>query len=318
MPAGTIALTNGSATVTGSGTSFTSELKAGDFIYVMVGGAPYTLVASSVGSNTQVTLAVAYDGPTSSGLAWVAAPALMQSAITQKILNDFATVARGRILDFQNWQKIYSDAQSVTVTRPDGTNFTGPSWGYLVSQFNSIPSIEDMKAIVDACCPIGMPLYWPSLTLPDNPAQGIKFLRLNGATFNPATYPKLQSLYPSGVLPDMRGNTFRGYDDGRGIDQGRALLSEQLGAAPEIVGTMNMRRMFTGSAEDATIFSGGGAITTTTAQSSSAWNRITQAANSGVNLDRFIFQASSYDSTYGRASEVRMRNMAWNMMVRAS
>lgn len=137
MPAGTIALTNGSATVTGSGTSFTSELKAGDFIYVMVGGAPYTLVASAVGSNTQVTLAIAYDGPTSSGLAWVAAPALMQAAITQKILNDFATVARGRILDFQNWQKIYSDAQSVTVTRPDRTTFTGPSWGYMANQYAS-------------------------------------------------------------------------------------------------------------------------------------------------------------------------------------
>ncbi|WP_333603033.1 hypothetical protein [Pantoea eucrina] len=138
MPAGTIALTNGSATVTGSGTSFTSELKAGDFIYVMVGGAPYTLVASTVVSNTQVTLAIAYDGPTSSGLAWVAAPALMQAAITQKILNDFATVARGRILDFQNWQKIYSDAQSVTVTRPDRTTFTGPSWGYMANQFSGI------------------------------------------------------------------------------------------------------------------------------------------------------------------------------------
>ena len=137
MPAGTIALTNGSATVTGSGTSFTSELKAGDFIYVMVGGAPYTLVASTVVSNTQITLAVAYDGPTSSGLAWVAAPALMQAAITQKILNDFATVGRGRILDFQNWQKIYSDAQSVTVTRPDRTTFTGPSWGYMANQYAS-------------------------------------------------------------------------------------------------------------------------------------------------------------------------------------
>lgn len=147
MPAGTITLTNGSTTVTGSGTSFTSELKAGDFIYVMVGGAPYTLVASAVGSNTQVTLAVAYDGPTSSGLAWVAAPALMQAAITQKILNDFATVARGRILDFQNWQKIYSDAQSVTVTRPDRTTFTGPSWGYMATQFSN--KLDKAKSLDD-------------------------------------------------------------------------------------------------------------------------------------------------------------------------
>lgn len=138
MPAGTIALTNGSTAVTGTGTSFTSELKAGDFIYVTVGGSPYTLVASVVGSNTQLTLAVAFDGPTTSGLAWNAVPASLQVAITQKILNDFASVARGRILDFQNWQKIYSSDASVTVTRPDRTTFTGPSWGYLAGQIGSI------------------------------------------------------------------------------------------------------------------------------------------------------------------------------------
>lgn len=135
MPAGTIALTNKSATVAGTGTSFTTELKAGDFVYINVGGAPYTLVAANITSDTQLTLAVAFDGPTTSGLAWNAVPASLQVAITQKILNDFASVARGRILDFQNWQKIYSDAQSVDVIRPDRTTFTGPSWGYMAAQY---------------------------------------------------------------------------------------------------------------------------------------------------------------------------------------
>lgn len=136
MSAGTLALTNGSASVAGTGTSFTTELKVGDFVYVTVGGAPYTLVASSITSDTQLTLAVAFDGPNTSGLAWNAVQASLQVAITQKILNDFASVARGRILDFQNWQKIYSDAPSVTVTRPDRTTFTGPSWGYMANQYS--------------------------------------------------------------------------------------------------------------------------------------------------------------------------------------
>ncbi|BAK10852.1 hypothetical protein PAJ_0772 [Pantoea ananatis AJ13355] len=135
MPAGTIALTNKSATVAGTGTSFTTELKVGDFVYVNVGGAPYTLVAANITSDTQLTLSVAFDGPTTSGLAWNSVPASLQVAITQKILNDFASVARGRILDFQNWQKIYSDAQSVDVIRPDRTTFTGPSWGYMAAQY---------------------------------------------------------------------------------------------------------------------------------------------------------------------------------------
>ncbi|MBK4770963.1 MAG: tail fiber domain-containing protein [Pantoea sp. Morm] len=150
MSAGTIALTNNSATVTGTGTSFTTELKPGDFVYVTVGGAPYTLVASTVTSDTQLTLAVAFDGPTTSGLAWNAVPASLQVAITQKILNDFAQVARGRILDFQNWQKIYSSDQSVTVTRPDRTTFTGPSWGYMATQFgNKLDKAQNLNDLTD-------------------------------------------------------------------------------------------------------------------------------------------------------------------------
>ncbi|WP_205956292.1 tail fiber domain-containing protein [Pantoea stewartii] len=150
MAAGTIALTNNSATVNGSGTSFTTELKTGDFVYVTVGGAPYTLVAANITSDTQLTLAVAFDGPTTSGLAWNAVPASLQVAITQKILNDFASVARGRILDFQNWQKIYSDAQSVDVIRPDRTTFTGPSWGYMANQYkNKMDKSQNLNDLAD-------------------------------------------------------------------------------------------------------------------------------------------------------------------------
>lgn len=150
MPAGTIALTNKSTTVSGTGTSFTTELKAGDFVYVNVGGAPYTLVAANVTSDTQLTLAVAFDGPTATGLAWNAVPASLNMAITQKILNDFASVARGRILDFQNWQAIYSDAASVTVTRPDRTQFAGPSWGYMASQYkNKIDNSKNLSDLAD-------------------------------------------------------------------------------------------------------------------------------------------------------------------------
>lgn len=149
MPAGTIALTNGSNAVTGTGTSFNTELKQGDFVYVTVGSAPYTLVVSSVTSNTQLTLSIAFDGPTTSGLAWNAVPASIQVAITQKILNDFAQVARGRILDFQNWQKIYSSDQSVTVTRPDRTQFIGPSWGYMAAQFSNKANLSDVLTKTD-------------------------------------------------------------------------------------------------------------------------------------------------------------------------
>lgn len=136
MSAGTIALTNGSSTVGGTGTTFTSELKAGDFIGVTVGGAPYTMIVASIASNTQLTIALAYNGPTASGLAWYAAPASLMHAITQQTLNDMASNLRGMLLQSDNWQKIYSDAASVTVQRPDKSSFTGPSWGYIATEYD--------------------------------------------------------------------------------------------------------------------------------------------------------------------------------------
>lgn len=45
---GTITLTQNSAAVTGNGTSFTSQLAAGGFIVVTVGGNAYTLGIKSI------------------------------------------------------------------------------------------------------------------------------------------------------------------------------------------------------------------------------------------------------------------------------
>lgn len=66
MSAGTLTLTNNSALVSGAGTSFTTEVAAGDFIVVTVGGIPYTLPVKSVESGTALTLVSNYTGPTQS------------------------------------------------------------------------------------------------------------------------------------------------------------------------------------------------------------------------------------------------------------
>lgn len=128
MSAGTLAVTNQSATVTGTGTTFTTELKTGDFIGVIVGGVPYTLVVLNIASDTSLTIGAAYTGPTSSDLAWYAVPATLQVAITQKVLNDVATMTRGMILDRTNWQQFYTGEGDITINLPDTSPVTGPSW----------------------------------------------------------------------------------------------------------------------------------------------------------------------------------------------
>ncbi|QLO47190.1 phage tail protein [Enterobacter cloacae] len=67
--------------------------------------------------------------------------------------------------------------------------------------------------------PAGLPLPWPQAAPPSG------WLKCNGATFDKTRYPKLALAYPSGSLPDLRGVFIRGWDDGRGLDSGRAILS---------------------------------------------------------------------------------------------
>lgn len=131
MSAGTITLTNGSAVVGGTGTSFTAELAAGDFIVSTVGGVPYTLPVKSVESNAQLTLVSNFTGPTQSGAAWSAVPRVALNMVTAALVAQSTEALRGLNYDKQNWQQVYSAAGNITVKLPDGTTFTGPSWKYL-------------------------------------------------------------------------------------------------------------------------------------------------------------------------------------------
>jgi len=139
MPAGTIALTNGSATVAGTGTAFTTEFKVGDFLGVIVGGVPYTLIVQTIASDKSLTIAAPFTGPTTSGLAWNAVPATLQTAITQQAMNDMSKIIRGMIQEKSNWQQVYSGTGNITVKLPDGSTYSGPAW-------NSITNLIATKA----------------------------------------------------------------------------------------------------------------------------------------------------------------------------
>lgn len=137
MPAGTIKLTNNSAAVTGTGTSFTTELAANDFLVAVVGGVTYTLGVKSVESNTGLTLAAAYNGPTTTGLAWTPVPNATLVGITAQVAADVAKAIRGMNLDKANWQQVFSGTGNITVTLPDGSQYSGPSWNSIVSSYNT-------------------------------------------------------------------------------------------------------------------------------------------------------------------------------------
>ncbi|EGI4289946.1 phage tail protein [Escherichia coli] len=168
------------------------------------------------------------------------------------------------------------------------------------------PHAQYLKtADIDKYIPVGFPLPWPQATPPSG------WLKCNGAAFDKAKYPKLAVAYPSGSLPDLRGEFLRGWDDGRGVDTGRALLTAQSDALQNVTGTIVSRgyqQADTGSIAGATgVF----------AYSSKGGNPGfgMPGGTTNRNADVTTFDMSKVART---ATETRSRNVAFNYIVRAA
>ncbi|WP_105720612.1 tail fiber domain-containing protein [Cronobacter dublinensis] len=133
MAKGTISIANGTAAITGEGTTFTTELAAGDYIVFTAGQVVYTLAIKSVDSDTALTLSKSYTGPDAAGLAWSAVPRSTMSQITMEVVNQVTEALRGLNHDKANWQQVFSESNDITVTLPDGSEFTGPSWSSIAN-----------------------------------------------------------------------------------------------------------------------------------------------------------------------------------------
>ena len=75
--------------------------------------------------------------------------------------------------------------------------------------------------------PIGIPFYWPLAAMPNTVMpewSDMVFLKPNGASFSAATYPKLALVWPGLIIPEMRGEFIRIFDDGRGVNPIQPLL----------------------------------------------------------------------------------------------
>lgn len=138
MSAGTLTLTNNSDLVSGAGTSFSTELTAGDFVVATVGGVTYTLPVKFVEGDTEITLISKYPGPTQQGSAWNAVPRATQNQVTAALVVQSTEALRGLNYDKQNWQAVFSAAGNITVFLPDGTSFSGPSWKSIAETLSTL------------------------------------------------------------------------------------------------------------------------------------------------------------------------------------
>ncbi|SAE80086.1 phage tail protein [Enterobacter roggenkampii] len=101
----------------------------------------------------------------------------------------------------------------------------------MTKSFADIKNLNPQKVRLGAGAPaIGIPFFWPSAAMPNTVMDewsDMVFLKWNGATFSATEYPKLALVIPGLRLNDVRGEFIRVWDDGRGVDIGRALLSAQ-------------------------------------------------------------------------------------------
>nr|DAQ52943.1 MAG TPA: tail fiber protein [Caudoviricetes sp.] len=145
--------------------------------------------------------------------------------------------------------------------------------------------------------PVGVPVPWPSATPPTG------WLKCNGAAFSAEEYPELAKAYPTNKLPDLRGEFIRGWDDGRGVDSGRALLSAQSDTLQNITGSF--LDMTTGPNNNTV-----GAFTSSTLTP----NLASIATGGTYKQANYYFDASRVART---STETRARNIAFNFIVRA-
>ncbi len=146
--------------------------------------------------------------------------------------------------------------------------------------------------------PVGVPVPWPTATPPAG------WLKCDGRAFTKEQYPVLARVYPTLRLPDLRGEFIRGWDDGRKVDTGRALLSFQEGT---IVSGFDDNDTGDISSLGSTQYGFGDALTS---------NQLGVINGKKWIFDAFSKGAQRYD--WWAYVSARPRNIAFNYIVRAA
>lgn len=175
---------------------------------------------------------------------------------------------------------------------------------------DSVVQLATSESVNSGIPMIGVPFFWPSASMPNTLIpewSDMVFLKLNNATFSAATYPKLALIWPSLTLTESRGEFIRIWDDGRGVDQGRGLLSAQSDAIRNITGSL-------------------AGVAALESSAASGFVSQTQSSNpkriaTGISSDEMRIadlQFSAVNAGVPTANENRPRNISFNFIVRAA
>lgn len=157
---------------------------------------------------------------------------------------------------------------------------------------------------------IGELVDWPLQQMPHEiwTDMGMEFIPYMAQSFDPVKYPLLSQLHPTNVLPaDMRAQVPRGWDNGRGVDTGRVLMSAQDDATQRVQGSLSQ-----------VVYSIQQAATDITGAFSGVVGS-SGLVNGSSPQNSLKYITVTYDNSLvaRTASENRVKTVAWNMIVRA-
>ncbi|EGI6821949.1 tail fiber protein [Escherichia coli] len=208
-------------------------------------------------------------------------------------LNTFDSEFASEISGYPSGAMLISDdGERIFINTTEGNlsdpNSNGTGWKDILSYLG----LGEGSAL-----PVGVPVPWPSATPPTG------WMKCNGAAFSAEEYPELAKVYPALKLPDLRGEFIRGWDDGRGVDSGRVVLTGQSQSVQQHTHDLSMAyssgtayRDMLGTTPDSDMIPIKDMVNATTFNGS-GW-----------------FYLKANDST---GAETRPRNLAFNYIVRA-
>ncbi|WP_448511402.1 phage tail protein [Photorhabdus laumondii] len=209
-------------------------------------------------------------------------------AVTQKLVQEVINSVRGNIDD-----KVSNNRKINGKVLTEDINLNANDVGaYTRTEVYTRAEVDRLVKTTSEI-PVGAPIPWPLAHPP------IGYFTCNGSTFNKLQYPKLAEAYPGGRLPDLRGEFIRGWDNGRGVDAGRIILTNQSDALQNLKGSFKGDNEIANSASG--IFAKG------------AYARDNGCVNNEIGYTT-LFDASRVART---SHETRPRNIAFNYIVKA-
>ncbi|MGJ7698029.1 phage tail protein [Escherichia coli] len=231
------------------------------------------------------------DGSVAGGIAATRLRAAAFNAMQEELAH--IVESAGLALDINDMTQVLKAIQKLTLSRANPFADIKSDGAAAISTALTNLGLGEGSAL-----PVGVPVPWPSVTPPTG------WLKCNGAAFSAEEYPELAKAYPTNKLPDLRGEFIRGWDDGRGVDSGRALLSAQSDTLQNITGSF--LDMTTGPNNNTV-----GAFTSSTLTP----NLASIATGGTYKQANYYFDASRVART---STETRARNIAFNFIVRAA